>query len=264
MKEIISDTRSSMFTLIELLVVIAIIAILASMLLPSLNKAREKSKAVKCLGIHRQIGTAATMYVDNYKGFYVPIYARDNAAAVDAKFFANKAFQDLLGINKGLIRTGNPVTNGLLYWPVNMVCPNARRSFREVDQGRLHAGFSFGMNCDGFSIQNSSFNVWGEQWGAYFLPKIKYPSRKIAISDATMMITGYWNSSPNNLSQGYPAAKDEAIDTNFATIAWRHGNQRQANILYFDGHAVQTDGYKITTTSPNKERFWDVYSINGQ
>lgn len=68
------------FTLIELLVVIAIIAVLAAILFPAFAQAREKARGISCLSNGRQVGTALTMYSQDYDD-HLPLNSHSGAAA---------------------------------------------------------------------------------------------------------------------------------------------------------------------------------------
>jgi prepilin-type N-terminal cleavage/methylation domain-containing protein/prepilin-type processing-associated H-X9-DG protein len=72
-------SRRNGFTLVELLVVIGVIALLVSMLLPALNKARRQSRTVQCMSNLRQIVMGEIQYVQDNKGHFSPYYNKGTA-----------------------------------------------------------------------------------------------------------------------------------------------------------------------------------------
>ena len=71
--------RPRAFTLVELLVVVAIIALLVSILMPSLSKAKEQTRRVLCASNLRNCGTALSIYTAENRGYFPPAYHNDRS-----------------------------------------------------------------------------------------------------------------------------------------------------------------------------------------
>ncbi|HEV7302064.1 MAG TPA: prepilin-type N-terminal cleavage/methylation domain-containing protein [Tepidisphaeraceae bacterium] len=125
------------FTLVELLVVIGIIALLISILLPSLNKARQQANKLVCLSNMRQIGMAVQMYVNENKG-KLPYAAYQKSAAqilaedgVTVSGNGLMAWDDLISRQLGVSGMSDEAkwsgsisnTNYFRWWPKVLLCP---------------------------------------------------------------------------------------------------------------------------------------------
>jgi prepilin-type N-terminal cleavage/methylation domain-containing protein/prepilin-type processing-associated H-X9-DG protein len=155
------------FTLIELLVVVAIIAILASLLLPALSRAREKARNVACLSNLKQWGLSLTMYLDEnneiFPDFSIPSsapgapagYSQDRIKWTDFAAFAsagsgNSAWFNALpfAISQKPLLQYAPDPAAFVNGPSMFHCPSAQFFVNEVDP-LVRVAFSYGINFKG-------------------------------------------------------------------------------------------------------------------
>lgn len=172
--------RRNRFTLIELLVVIAIIAILASLLLPALNKARQRARSTACANTLGNLGKMFAFYVDDNRE-YLPLYSEQSIGVTSnyKTWFYESAARGELTPYIGAGQEHTACWIGMVGYGAGVhlrsrwSCPEL-----EVNSGSLS---SYGYNCN----VNENANGWQGTYdcGRLKTSRFKTPSRTCLLTD---------------------------------------------------------------------------------
>ena len=213
------------FTLIELLIVIAIIAILAAMLLPALNKARDKAITIGCISNIKQLGLLIAGYANDHKDYSF-------SATPTARIYNN--WGELLA-NNGYVKAPLNSENYAYYFPKYFACPKAQiLTSSDKMPGRIHQSQIYGLRQDYKDLNGN----WSSMPKFFKIREVVSGSR---VSDF-VLLSDTVNKNLSQLPEYF--AFYYYYDNSYVT-AMRHN--KQAGALFLDTHVETVSIARIRT-----------------
>lgn len=221
------------FTLIELLVVVAILALLVSILLPSLNKARQLAKKLVCATLHRGYGLASEMYAENNNGIMMDSYKHLDSEVGLPRYWGSPTMPEKVAR-----------------------CPDdaSTQSLKRMGAFAQYGGLAVSIGCNE-NMLSCSARATSKGPMAFWVSR-----DKLSGQPSRLMVWADWQNNPFQADPPYAVVKPQAGA--MGSLCFRHVGT-VSNAVFLDGHVGEMRATIPTAANGHDLAPGAVWNITG-